>query len=99
MDYNFMKKKVNQFKQQVNAGTQDHTYVLKGFSRILDDQVTPGDQRFLFIYTFDVFICSFLICDHKPECFVWQNVTKYCYLIYVSFTWISHKETTLALSF
>ncbi|KAL0800474.1 hypothetical protein Bca101_055649 [Brassica carinata] len=39
MDYKFMKKKVNQFKQQVNAGTQDHTYVLKGFSRILDNQI------------------------------------------------------------
>ena len=53
-----MKKKVNQFKQQVDAGTHDHTYkyVLKGFSRILDDQVTPGDLRFLIIYTFDFFL-------------------------------------------
>ncbi|CAF2098716.1 unnamed protein product [Brassica napus] len=39
MDYKFMKKKVNQFKQQIDTGTQDHTYVLKGFSRILDDQM------------------------------------------------------------
>ncbi|CAN6999084.1 unnamed protein product [Brassica rapa subsp. trilocularis] len=39
MDYKFMKKKVNQFKQQIDTGTQDHTYVLKGFSRILDDQI------------------------------------------------------------
>ncbi|WZZ60501.1 hypothetical protein YC2023_060608 [Brassica napus] len=43
MDYKFMKKKVNQFKQQVDAGTHDHSYkyVLKGFSRILDDQENP----------------------------------------------------------
>lgn len=62
-----MKKKVNQFKQQIDTGTQDHTYVLKGFSRILDDQVTPGDLRFLIIYTFDFFL-------YAPSSFVTTNL-------------------------
>lgn len=34
-----MKKKVKQYAQQMEAGTLDHRYVLKDFSRMLDNQV------------------------------------------------------------
>ncbi|XP_019097042.1 PREDICTED: SPX domain-containing membrane protein At4g22990-like [Camelina sativa] len=41
IDYKFIKKKVNQFKPQVDddVGTQDHSSVLKGFCRIMDNQI------------------------------------------------------------
>lgn len=34
-----MKKRVKQYAQQIQVGTQDRRHVLKDFSRMLDDQV------------------------------------------------------------
>lgn len=34
-----MKKKVKQYAQQMEVGTQDRRHVLKDFSRMLDNQV------------------------------------------------------------
>lgn len=34
-----MKKKVKQYAQQIQQGTQDRRHVLKDFSRMLDNQV------------------------------------------------------------
>lgn len=35
-----MKKKVNQYAQQIEVGVQDRQHVLKDFSRMLDNQVS-----------------------------------------------------------
>lgn len=39
INYKFLKKKVNRYAQQLEVGAQDHRYVLKDFSRMLDSQV------------------------------------------------------------
>lgn len=39
INYKLMKKKVKQYAQQIEEGAQDRRYVLKEFSRILDNQV------------------------------------------------------------
>ncbi|KAI6707269.1 hypothetical protein NL676_010231 [Syzygium grande] len=39
INYKLMKKKVRQYAQQIQVGTQDRRYVLKDFSRMLDHQI------------------------------------------------------------
>ncbi|KAJ7944855.1 SPX domain-containing membrane protein [Quillaja saponaria] len=39
ISYKLMKKKVKQYAQQIEVGTQDRRHVLKDFSRMLDDQI------------------------------------------------------------
>lgn len=39
INYKLMKKKVKQYAQQIEVGTQDRRYVLKDFSRMLDSQI------------------------------------------------------------
>ncbi|KAF8027419.1 hypothetical protein BT93_E0350 [Corymbia citriodora subsp. variegata] len=39
INYKLMKKKVRQYVQQIQVGTQDRRYVLKDFSRMLDNQI------------------------------------------------------------
>ena len=39
INYKLMKKKVKQYAQQMEVGTQDRRHVLKDFSRMLDNQV------------------------------------------------------------
>ncbi|XAR54100.1 hypothetical protein NMG60_11029106 [Bertholletia excelsa] len=39
INYKLMKKKVRQYVQQLEEGAQDHLYVLKDFSKILDKQI------------------------------------------------------------
>lgn len=39
INYKLMKKKVRQYAQQIEVGTQDRRHVLKDFSRMLDNQV------------------------------------------------------------
>ncbi|XP_010523060.1 PREDICTED: SPX domain-containing membrane protein At4g22990-like [Tarenaya hassleriana] len=39
IDYKFLKKKVNRYSQQLDVGTQDPSFVLWDFSKMLDDQI------------------------------------------------------------
>ncbi|KAJ6326826.1 hypothetical protein OIU78_013836, partial [Salix suchowensis] len=39
INYKLMKKKVRQYAQQIEVGTQDRRHVLKDFSRMLDNQI------------------------------------------------------------
>ncbi|KAJ4713036.1 SPX domain-containing membrane protein [Melia azedarach] len=39
INYKLMKKKVKQYAQQIQVGTQDRRHVLKDFSRMLDNQI------------------------------------------------------------
>ncbi|XP_043715165.1 SPX domain-containing membrane protein At4g22990-like [Telopea speciosissima] len=39
INYKLMKKKVKQYSQQIEVGAQDRRYVLKEFSRMLDNQI------------------------------------------------------------
>ncbi|CAN6562748.1 unnamed protein product [Malus baccata var. baccata] len=39
LDYKLMKKKLNQYTQQIEVGTQNHPHVLKDFSRLLDSEI------------------------------------------------------------
>ncbi|KAI8545226.1 hypothetical protein RHMOL_Rhmol07G0024500 [Rhododendron molle] len=39
MNYKMLKKKVKQYSQQIEAGAQDPFYILKDFSRTLDNQI------------------------------------------------------------
>ncbi|KAG6781009.1 hypothetical protein POTOM_013889 [Populus tomentosa] len=39
INYKLMKKKVRQYAQQIEVGTQDRQHVLKDFSRMLDNQI------------------------------------------------------------
>nr|POE61544.1 spx domain-containing membrane protein [Quercus suber] len=39
INYKLMKKKVKQYAQQIEVGTQDRQHVLKDFSRMLDNQI------------------------------------------------------------
>ncbi|KAG6634150.1 hypothetical protein I3843_12G098500 [Carya illinoinensis] len=39
INYKLMKKKVKQYAQQIEVGTQDRRHVLKDFSRMLDNQI------------------------------------------------------------
>ncbi|KAK4803012.1 hypothetical protein SAY86_001215 [Trapa natans] len=39
INYKLMKKKVKQYAQQIGAGSQERRYVLKDFSRMLDNQI------------------------------------------------------------
>lgn len=39
INYKLLKKKVNRYSQQLEVGAQDHHYVLKDFSRLLDNQI------------------------------------------------------------
>ncbi|KAG6782725.1 hypothetical protein POTOM_012139 [Populus tomentosa] len=39
INYKLMKKKVRQYAQQIEVGTQDRPHVLKDFSRMLDNQI------------------------------------------------------------
>ncbi|XP_027189337.1 SPX domain-containing membrane protein At4g22990-like isoform X2 [Cicer arietinum] len=39
INYKLMKKRVKQYAQQIELGTQDRHYVLKDFSRMLDNQI------------------------------------------------------------
>lgn len=39
INYKLLKKKVNRYAQQIEAGMQDRQFVLKDFSRMLDDQI------------------------------------------------------------
>ncbi|CAA2957317.1 SPX domain-containing membrane At4g22990-like isoform X1 [Olea europaea subsp. europaea] len=39
INYKLMKKKVKQYANQIEAGALDRRYVLKDFSRMLDNQV------------------------------------------------------------
>ncbi|MBA0743600.1 hypothetical protein Gogos_006266 [Gossypium gossypioides] len=39
INYKLLKKKVNRYAQQLEIGAQDHHYVLKDFSRMLDSQI------------------------------------------------------------
>ncbi|XVE64911.1 hypothetical protein DITRI_Ditri07aG0140100 [Diplodiscus trichospermus] len=39
INYKLMKKKVKQYAHQIEVGTQDRRYVLKDFSRMLDNQI------------------------------------------------------------
>ncbi|KAI8545220.1 hypothetical protein RHMOL_Rhmol07G0024100 [Rhododendron molle] len=39
INYKMLKKKVKQYSQQIEAGAQDPFYILKDFSRTLDNQV------------------------------------------------------------
>lgn len=50
-----MKKKVKRYTEQIEVGTQNHHFVLKDFSRLLDCQVT-------------VTLHELLIAPHLHEC-------------------------------
>ena len=39
INYKLMKKRVRQYAQQIQLGTQDRRHVLKDFSRMLDNQI------------------------------------------------------------
>ncbi|GMN67433.1 hypothetical protein TIFTF001_036505 [Ficus carica] len=39
INYKLMKKKVNRYSQQIQVGAQDHPYVFRDFSRLLDGQI------------------------------------------------------------
>ncbi|KAI8545221.1 hypothetical protein RHMOL_Rhmol07G0024100 [Rhododendron molle] len=39
INYKMLKKKVKQYSQQIEAGAQDPFYILKDFSRTLDNQI------------------------------------------------------------
>ncbi|OMP00471.1 hypothetical protein COLO4_12636 [Corchorus olitorius] len=39
INYKLLKKKVNRYVQQLELGAEDHRYVLKDFSRMLDNQI------------------------------------------------------------
>ncbi|KHG24510.1 hypothetical protein F383_30578 [Gossypium arboreum] len=45
INYKLLKKKVNRYAQQLEIGAQDHHYVLKDFSRMLDSQLSNGGSK------------------------------------------------------
>lgn len=47
INYKLMKKKVKQYAQHIQIGTQDRRHVLKEFSRMLDNQVRKHSCRHL----------------------------------------------------
>lgn len=74
-----MKKKVNQYAQQIEVGVQDRQHVLKDFSRMLDNQI---EKIVLFLLEQQGLLASRLAkLDEQHDALQQQpNISQICYL-------------------
>ncbi|KAB1217167.1 hypothetical protein CJ030_MR4G021154 [Morella rubra] len=79
INYKLMKKKVNQYAQQIEVGVQDRQHVLKDFSRMLDNQI---EKIVLFLLEQQGLLASRLAkLDEQHDALQQQpDISQICYL-------------------